>query len=33
METFDGTFPITVHPGKILQEILEESGLAASRAG
>jgi len=28
METFDGTFPITVHPGKILQEMLEESGLA-----
>ena len=28
MKTFDGSFPIAVHPGEILQEMLEESGLA-----
>ena len=26
MKSYDGDFPISVHPGEILREILEESG-------
>ncbi len=28
METYDGNFPIAVHPGEILQEMIEENGLS-----
>jgi len=31
MKAFDGSFPIAVHPGEILQEMLEESGLAQAQ--
>lgn len=28
MKTYDGSFPIAVHPGEILQEMIEENGLS-----
>lgn len=28
MKTYDGNFPIAVHPGELLQEMIEENGLS-----